>query len=315
MKTMRSRVLFYFLIAFQASIFGTGPTPTDFKMGPSAKIKIYQNFPIYLNNPQIERAVIVIHGVTRNADEYFQYVLEAAAMEHVENRTLVLAPHFKIESDPRQNDELYWKDSWKFGDRSEQFPISSYEIIDRMIEYLWLSGQFPNLKKVVLVGHSAGGQMVARYAAGSPITDRYSIDMSYVIANPSSYLYFVPERMNHKKEFVVPDNSCANYNSYPYGITAPNNYIGHVPEKELGIRFAFRPVTILLGETDTQSEYLDTSCAANLQGAHRLERGMNYYQFIKAFYPKSGLKLRTVPNVGHSGKEMFQSDAGRELLF
>jgi hypothetical protein len=56
---------------------------------------------------------------------------------------------------------------------------------------------FPNLKAVVLAGHSGGGQLVQRYAvvgkAAAALTST-GIHLRYVVANPSSYLYFSDER-------------------------------------------------------------------------------------------------------------------------
>lgn len=314
--TKRKYLLFFvFFIIRTATSVGHNFSPSDFSLASHSKIKVYGNFPLNFTNPDIETAIIVIHGIARNADDYFKYVIDASALENLENRTLVVAPHFKNDSDTKELDELYWTDSWKFGDKSVEKEISSYEIIDRIAESIWLNGHFPNLRKIVVIGHSAGGQFVARYAAGSPIVDRFSIQVSYVISNPSTYLYFNDKRIDGNKGFITPDNSCPEYNVFPYGVEKMNSYMSHVSSYELSNRFNHRNVALLLGEADTLDEYLDTSCEANLQGKNRFERGLNYYQFIKTFFPDSRLQLKTVHNVGHSGKEMIQSKTGRELLF
>lgn len=307
-------ILVFFIILATPS-FGHNFASSDFPLPSHSKIKVYENFPLNFTNPDIERAIIVIHGIARNADEYFKYVIDASVLENLENRTLIVAPHFKISSDSKDSDELYWSDSWKFGNNSAENEIGSFEVLDRIIESIWLSGHFPNLKKIVIIGHSAGGQFVARYVAGSPVVDRFSIQVSYVISNPSSYIYFNDKRTDGNKGFVTPNNSCPDYNTYPYGLEQMNSYMSHVSSYELSSRFNHRNVSLLLGEADTLDDYLDTSCEANLQGKHRFERGLNYYQFIKTFYPDSRLQLRTVPNIGHSGKAMIQSKMGRELLF
>lgn len=293
--------------------------PADFRVSSGSKIELFQNHPLQQTNTAIDRIIIVIHGVARNADEYFDYIVKAAEMEQATDKTLILAPHFKIDSDPREADELFWTDSWKFGDKSadsnNQVGISSYQVIDEILESLWASGRFPSVKQITIAGHSAGGQFVTRYAAGSPFPDRHPMVLSYVVANPSSYLYFSPKRWDDREGFVLPDNSCPDYNSYPYGLNRLNSYMGHVGPFELKSRFTHRNVTLLLGEADTLPEYLDTSCEANLQGKNRIERGLTYFKFIQTFYPKSKLKVKTVPGIGHSGEEMFRSKEGRELLF
>lgn len=315
MNRFKALILVIFLAFTSWQCYGNSVTPSDFRVSDKHKIKVYENFPLDQANPAIERVVIVIHGVARNAGEYFGYAQTAAQKEKVEGQTLIIAPNFKIESDPLEPGELFWKDSWKFGDLSSLGAMSSYEILDQLIGQIWLSGHFPSLRKISVIGHSAGGQTVARYAAGSPIVDRYPLKISYVIANPSSYLYFSPERFDRVKGFTIPKTDCPEYDTYPYGINRPNQYMNRLPSQELQLRFNHRDVTLLLGEADTLSEYLDTSCEANLQGKNRIERGQTYYHFIKTFYPKSRLQLKTVPGVGHSGEEMIQSKAASELLF
>lgn len=315
MRLFNLLIIISFLVVLPGLSYGDSIAPSDFKISEKHKIKIFENFPLNQPNSAIERAIIVIHGVARNADEYFGYAQTAAQKEKVEGQTLIVAPNFKIESDPLDPGELFWKDGWKFGDLSALGMLSSYEVLDQLIGEIWLSGHFPSLQKISVIGHSAGGQTVARYAAGSPIVDRYPLKISYVIANPSSYLYFSPERFDRVKGFTIPKTDCPEYDTYPYGINRPNRYMGRLPSQELQLRFNHRDVTLLLGEADTLSEYLDTSCEANLQGKNRIERGQTYYHFIKTFYPKSRLQLKTVPGVGHSGEEMIQSKAASELLF
>jgi len=304
-----------FLAIASSPLYSHYVSPSDFYISKTHKIKVYENFPINQLNTDIERVVIVVHGIARNADEYFDFARTAAQIENVEGKTLILAPHFKTESDPLEPDELFWNNSWKFGDLSAFETVSSYEVLDQIVEKIWLEGHFPSLRKISFIGHSAGGQTIARYAAGSPIIDRYPLNISYIVSNPSSYLYFRPERFDQIKGFAVPNFDCAEYDSYPYGTGQPNSYMGKVSSQELQLRFNHRDVTLLLGEEDKLSDYLDTSCEANLQGKTRIERGQIYHRFIKTFYPESRLKLKTVPKVGHSGKDMIQSKAARELLF
>ena len=45
--------------------------------------------------------------------------------------------------------------------------ISSFEVIDQIISHIAEPDLFPNLATIVVAGHSAGGQHVNRYAAGT----------------------------------------------------------------------------------------------------------------------------------------------------
>ena len=64
--------------------------------------------------------------------------------------------------------------------------ISSYAVMDSLISHILLT--FPNTQEIVLVGNSAGGQYVNRYAAGSDQEGEGKIH--YIISAPSSYIYF-----------------------------------------------------------------------------------------------------------------------------
>ena len=53
------------------------------------------------------------------------------------------------------------------------------------------------MKTVIVAGHSGGRQLVQRYAVagrGDGALVKAGIHVRYVVANPSSYVYFSPER-------------------------------------------------------------------------------------------------------------------------
>jgi hypothetical protein len=63
-----------------------------------------------------------------------------------------------------------WSGSnWASG-AANQYPwnhasISSYTVLDEIIKYYNNAALYPNLKHIVIAGHSLGGQTVHRYAA------------------------------------------------------------------------------------------------------------------------------------------------------
>jgi hypothetical protein len=57
-------------------------------------------------NPQITRAIVVIHGVAFNANEYFGHVVGAVAQAQAGATTLVLAP--LLRQQPAGPRDLYW---------------------------------------------------------------------------------------------------------------------------------------------------------------------------------------------------------------
>jgi hypothetical protein len=79
-------------------------------------------------------------------------------------------------------------------------------------------------------------------------------------------------------------------------------------------------VIYLLGADDDASdaEGLDLNCGAMLQGRHRLERGLIYFNYLRLFFGPDILrrqKLEVVPFAGHDGGKMIKSDVGVHHIF
>lgn len=266
------------------------------------------------------QAVIVIHGNSRNADDYFDRVVTAAQQAQQLANTVIVAPHFQTSADNPTPDEPFWTSAgWKRGHPSEggRSPaLSSYAALDSLLLRLTNRSLFPDLDRVVVSGHSAGGQVVHRYAAGSPTEEQLtSTTVRYVVANPSTYLYPTPLRESGS-EYVVPaEDRCPDYNDWHYGFANLNSYMLAAGEGQARERLLGREVIIFLGEEDTGMANLDTSCGAYLQGANRLQRGLTLVRAIEHIFPENRHRTVTVPGVGHSSQGMFQSAQGRELLF
>ena len=160
------------------------------------RVPYWRTYPLGTSNSRVTIAIVVVHGTDRNPDAYFGHAIEAALQERVLDSTLILAPHFQIEDDDPESDELFWSDGgWKQGDRALNGGLSSFTVVDRIIERLADRTAFPNLRRVVITGHSAGGQYTTRFAAGSRAQNGLAhLGFRYVIANPSSYLYLRSER-------------------------------------------------------------------------------------------------------------------------
>ncbi len=278
------------------------------------------------------RAVVVVHGADRNADGYYDRTYEAAQMAgQAQQHTIIVAPFFMIPEDNPPPGVIYWdyNSQWKQGDASSVQLArrkSSFAVMDSIIRRL-LQNQ-PNLQHIVIAGHSAGGQFVNRYAAGNRIQQMadsvYQVDMRYLIANPSSYVYLNNKRrvQGTMNQFAVPQNSgCqSTYDNYRYGLKNLNSYMWYSSADSIRAWYRKRRVYYLLGEEDNDPNHssLDTSCPAELQGAHRLERGLIYYNYIGKYYGQEVYGnhfLATIPGIGHSSSGIFQSFCGRYVLF
>lgn len=292
---------------------------------------------LVFGDPYVTRAVVVIHGSSRNSDDYLRYVEDAGLLAVGADLTsAIIAPQFLTDADidafNLPSDTLYWSSSgWKQGNTSNASPyprpfnISSFEVVDLIIERLADDADYPNITEIVVVGHSAGGQFTQRYAAGgrAESAGREGLSFRYVFANPSSYMYFSPERaVNGTLDvFETPKTKrCGGYDNYKYGLDNLNSYMGAVGAEGLKARYQGRRTVTFLGEydDDPKDSSLDNGCAAKRQGAHRLERGRIYFNHTLEFFGAQIEPLQSMaiaPAVAHSAREMFQSDCGLKLIY
>ena len=190
-------------------------------------------------------------------------LLEGSNTNDKHGKVLVIAPRFLADIDHEDRNlyqnTLYWWErgndiplshTWRYGadavntlpkrgDNRNQTGISSYAVMDRLLEHIvgskYSKGKttavqkspeqrdeyyFPNLKRIVVAGHSAGGQYVHRWSllSSSPViwgdgddfgdkdspvptnetrnvTNHRKVEMRMVVANPRSYCYPDNRRM------------------------------------------------------------------------------------------------------------------------
>lgn len=267
------------------------------------------------------RAVVVIHGNSRNADDYFERVVAAAELAGRLQSSVVVAPRFQTSDDAPGAGEPYWTSpGWKRGHLSEggaSPAVSSYAALDTVLARLADRTRFPGLTRVVVTGHSAGGQAAHRYAAGSPMEERLGgLTARYVIANPSTYLY--PTLLREwAGSYVTPESAnCPDYDSWHYGLQELPAYMLREGPDSARTRLLRRDAVVLAGDQDTGTALLDQSCGANLQGANRFQRARALLRTLDHAFPgEHRHRLVVVPGVGHSSTDMYQSAQGRELLF
>jgi hypothetical protein len=159
--------------------------------------------------------------------------------------------------------------------------IFSYDILNQIISRVGNTNYFPNVKKIILFGFSAGAQMLQRYALVPKLdTVNAFVRLSFVISDPSSYVYFTNERpTGDGKGFNIPDSSwmksewnsssgdgnsswittwdpaCAKFNNWRFGF---DNVIGYAREyfnkfdySSAISAYSKRDITYLIGREDT----------------------------------------------------------------
>ncbi len=289
-------------------------------LGLGRYLPVYRTYALGKRDDRVERVVVVVHGADRNADAYFNTMVGALEAAGTLSSTLVVAPRFQALGDGPRSDEPYWStEGWKRGDLSASDSplsrISSFAAADTLLRVLSDRERFPALASIVVTGHSAGGQYTHRYAGSSPAPESLgSLRVRFVVANPSTYLWLGPERPADGG-FARPDSAgCPTWNDWPYGTSNRNNYARGTDEPGLRHRLTSRDVRILVGDADTLTSYLDVSCAANLQGRRRFDRGRALMHFMDLFFPGHAHRESVILGVGHSSRDMYRSTAGREAL-
>jgi pimeloyl-ACP methyl ester carboxylesterase len=286
--------------------------------------------------PSVTRALIVFHGKLRDADVYNRSGLAAIKNAGAAGRgTLLVTPQFleQVDVDAYRlpANVLRWApEEWMAGDNALNAPLSSFDAIDAMLARLADRTLFPNLNTVIVAGHSGGAQVVQRYAVvgrGGDTLIRSGVHVRYVIANPSSYVYFSPERpvLNSRGDFsfAPPVKSCyGKYDRWKYGVNDPPPYLDGASFPDLEQRYLRRDVVYLLGTNDIDPNHpaLDKTCSGEDQGPYRLFRGKAYFRYLELRHPALATagatqQLWFVPGVEHDGDKMLNSACGLAALF
>ncbi|WP_322042266.1 alpha/beta hydrolase [Paraburkholderia sp. J67] len=284
--------------------------------------------------PDVVRAVIVLHGRLRNADDYFHTAQRARELAGGDpsggdpSSTILIAPQFLSTADAHAfhapRDLLSWHANSWMGDADAKTgaPVGSYAVLDAIARRLADSQRFPNLKTIVFAGHSGGAQVLQRYAIASDMPDELAqagIDVRFVVASPSSYAYFDTQRPLADGTLAAFDAShCAGFDTWKYGMEGRPAFMRERSPQQLEARYALRRVLYLVGGADhnPSSDSLDKSCAAMAQGPQRLARAEGFFRYMQTRHP-AGLNqdFHVVPGVGHDGARMLTSHCALKSMF
>jgi pimeloyl-ACP methyl ester carboxylesterase len=313
--------------------FGDGP----------ARSMVYSTYPLETQNPAITRALIMVHGAGRNADHYFETATAAAFLARALDNTIVIAPRFAAGRDSVAENEVLWPprgDSWRSGGMSPSNPeLSSFDFADEILRKLADKNIFPNLSKIVVAGHSAGGQFATRYEMASKAHDSLGVQVSYVVANPSSYAWPVASRplpvgdadtVDAYKESMGDDaeevhsnfkygpfdsTKAPGYDRWPKGLENREGYTAGMTDDQLRKNLVERPATYLLGQIDVLPlGGFDDSPTAMAQGPTRRARGEAFMEYVN---DSLGAKHKAiiVPECGHNDRCIYTTDIVFPVIF
>lgn len=225
--------------------------------------------------------IFVMHGGSRNADEYIKEWKKIA----IDNGLIVIAPEFSKKTFPKSASyslgkvftNIFNNNVVQSHDES-QWTFSAIEpIFDYVVKQL--NGTQTNY---LMYGHSAGAQFAHRFLFYKPNARVKRI----ISANAGFY--------------TLPDLTV----DYPYGLKGSG-----ISENSL-IHALSTEMVVLLGEKDNDINHkgLLRSPLAMQQGQHRLERGITFYKAAQTQAKNRQLTLpwqiKIVPGVGHSNSGM-----------
>ena len=284
-------------------------------------INYHSNLESNRRNSKITTLIVALHGTLRNGADYYKDICQS--INNKNGNFLIISPTYKRVDDERDENEFFWGrkwyQKWKYGYIAQNHKsMGSFDIMDHLLEKASSSEIYPNLKEVILIGHSAGGQFVQRYASATQIRSKVSANLRFVVSNPSSYLYLHKSRVTFSSDFIeyFPIRErCPDYNEYIYGVEGElPQYLRKYTPDELKHNFAKNRVIYLMSEEDKGTDYLDRSCGAKLQGLNRIDRAYNYFQYIRKNFRTHSHEFYSIPHIGHDHLKVFQSAEAQEIF-
>ncbi len=213
--------------------------------------------------------IFVLHGVNRNADDYRDNWVDLATTYGFR----VYVPEF--------SDRLFpGAENYNLGGLGGDGPFA-FDAIEALYAHL-RTNRSADPRGYVIFGHSAGAQFVHRFTC---FGDTSNLRLA-IAANAGWYTRPDPEH------------------TWPYSLSgAPK------PLCRLEDWFA-QPLLVMLGDgdTDPNNVYLRRTPEAMAQGAHRLERGLNFLTAARELARQSDIpiawRFEIVEGVGHDNRGM-----------
>jgi pimeloyl-ACP methyl ester carboxylesterase len=311
--------------------------------GGPARSMVYSTHSLDARNAAITRALIMVHGANRNADHYFETATAAGFLAGALYNTIIIAPHFIATPEKPQENELLWPErggNWRSGGASPtNTAITSFDFVDEIVRKLSNKTTFPTLLKIVVAGHSAGGQFATRYEMANKVHGTPGVSISYVVANPSTYAWpvavrplpvgdadpatAVKEALGRAGDSVhtqftygpFDTTKAPNYNRWPAGLESRTGYAAKMTDDQLKIQLVERPTTYLLGQVDVLPlGGFDSSRTAMAQGPTRRARGEAFVKYLSdAFGAKPNIII--VSECGHNDRCVFTTNSVFPVIF
>ena len=305
---------------------------------------VYATYSLDRPNRTITRALIMVHGALRNADHYFRTATAAGFIDGALDNTVIIAPRFAASRDEHAANEVLWPergDTWRSGGMSPSNPtLSAFDFVDEIVRKLANKRVFPNLKQIVVTGHSAGGQFTTRYEMSNKVDGTLSgVSITYAVADPSSYAWPAVVRplpvgdanpATADKEALGPtgekvhtdftygpfdSTKVPRYNHWPAGLENRKGYTADMSDAQLIKQLVTRPTTYLLGQVDVLPlGGFDSSPSAMAQGPTRRARGEAFFKYVNETLGAKH-KAIIVSECGHNDRCIFTTKDVLPVIF
>lgn len=179
-------------------------------------------------------------------------------------------------------------DDWRGGGDANGTELSSYDVVDTLFARLSDRRLYPNLKKIALVGFSAGGQFVGRYVASGKGEVRDGITLKYAAFSPSTYLIPDPEDIWH------------------YGLKGRPRYSADLSDGQIMENLRTRKCMHGCGSIDTLEKSLDKTVSAMKQGENRYKRFLNFRDLVsRDSLWNASVTFHTFDSIGHAAVSAY----------
>lgn len=218
--------------------------------GFEKNLKVYYVIPNQVNSSS--QLLFVFHGVDRNAKDYRDALIAKSQQKGI----LIFAPEFSIQQFPT-NDQYGLGNVYVDGDNPSVQTLNpehqwSFSIIEALFAYIKNNIQNNN-NTFNIIGHSAGAQFVERFLLFKP----NNLVQKSIISAAGWYTF--------------PNNDVI----FPYGL---NQSI--LQNQSMGF-FYSKDVIVMVGslDNDPNASNLRNNEFTIAQGAHRLARAINFFQY------------------------------------
>lgn len=295
-----------------------GVSQFDLKVCSDKAAYYFAEHDIRQGDPALKYAVIYIHGAKGGARDAAGRMRKELRRHNPQEKVYCIAPSFFTKGtcpEDKQKSVLLWGGGWRGGsDALNGNHISNFEVIDQIYRILSDKKLYPKMKRITLVGFSAGGQCVNRYAAVGEMPVSPDVETVFVVGNPSVYLYIDNRRFERGKFRKVKSKS--NYNRWFLGLEKRYPYCKRMSKSKIFRNLFSRPTLYFCGTADVNRKMLDVDQAAMLQGKNRYERFKIYRKHI-ARYPEWEKKVVfiSVPGIAHSSAVFYKDAVVQKWVF